>query len=115
MIQSNKQKRPPISPGRDHERDRQQVPTQNTSGEAIMRTADFARGVADARAGISPRYADYNFDQGEGADAPPSPSERFGAATQTNGDDNGISRRNVAAVKPRNRRRGARRAHRRGR
>lgn len=54
---------------RFHDRDHEQVPTRGVSAESIMRTADFARGVADKRGGQVPRYDGYNFDQSEGDEA----------------------------------------------
>jgi hypothetical protein len=43
----------------------QQEQTWVTSTEEIMRTADFARGVADKRSGRPPAFETYNFYQGE--------------------------------------------------
>ena len=45
-----------------------QIPTYSVSTELIMRSAAFARGVADRRAGLSPAYDSNNFcfDQSDG-------------------------------------------------
>jgi hypothetical protein len=45
------------------EREREQVATAPVSVEHMMRRPDFARGVADRRAGRTPRFDDYAEDR----------------------------------------------------
>ena len=49
-----------------YHRENDQLPVRGVSTVSIMRTAAFARGVADKRSGRPPRYDDFMFDQDRG-------------------------------------------------